>query len=70
MKPKMNMNMFDVEVFEQVSIEYRHNLIRQGSPNGGSSNIHRAAYHHLHVNGSYTSKCDAYLFKMWDESHD
>ncbi|KAL2494510.1 hypothetical protein Fot_38267 [Forsythia ovata] len=66
MNPKLNLNMFEVEVFEQVSIEYRHNL-KQGGANVGPK-IRRASSDFF-VNGS-CSKCDGYLVKMWGESHE
>ncbi|KAL3851488.1 hypothetical protein ACJIZ3_013370 [Penstemon smallii] len=62
MNPKLNLNMFEVEVFEQVAIEYRHNL-KQGGPK-----VKRASSD-LFLNGS-CSKCEGYLLKMWGESHD
>ncbi|KZV21402.1 hypothetical protein F511_18568 [Dorcoceras hygrometricum] len=68
MKPKLNLNMFDVEVFEQIAVEYRHNLKHGGAIVGpkvqwASSDLS------LSVNGS-CSKCEGYLLKMWGESHD
>lgn len=35
MRPKLRINMFDVEVFEQVATEYRHNLKRHDGGAGG-----------------------------------
>ncbi|KAL7211446.1 hypothetical protein ACSBR2_014334 [Camellia fascicularis] len=73
MKPKLKMNMFDVEVFEQVAVEYRHNL-KPGGGGGGSissaagSKTKRASSGLL-ANGSCSS-CDKYLLTMWGESHD
>ncbi|KAL8087945.1 hypothetical protein AgCh_037910 [Apium graveolens] len=67
MKPKLKLNMFDVEVFEQVGSEYRHNL-----NNGGRSNVKinkDATFSNLFSNGS-CNKCQRYLLRMWDESHD
>ncbi|KAH7840024.1 hypothetical protein Vadar_011521 [Vaccinium darrowii] len=75
MKPtKLRLNMFDVEVFEQVVVEYRHNLLKQQS--GPTSSAAAAAVpktkratSDLFLNGS-CSKCDGYLLQMWGESHD
>ncbi|KAG8385286.1 hypothetical protein BUALT_Bualt03G0026200 [Buddleja alternifolia] len=66
MKPKLKMNMFEVEVFEQVAIEYRHNLKQGGASVGPKVKM---ASSNLFVNGS-CSKCEGYLLKMWGESHD
>ncbi|OVA16545.1 Protein of unknown function DUF616 [Macleaya cordata] len=35
MRPKFKMNMFEVEVFEQIAMEYRHNLKRHGGSGDG-----------------------------------
>lgn len=66
MNPKLNLNMFEVEVFEQIAIEYRHNL-KQGGTNVGPKT--RRASSDFFVNGS-CSKCDMYLLKMWGETHE
>ncbi|KAI3466825.1 hypothetical protein Pfo_023488 [Paulownia fortunei] len=66
MNPKLNMNMFEVEVFEQVAIEYRHNL-KQGGARVGPK-LKRASSD-LFANGT-CSQCEGYLLKMWGESHD
>lgn len=68
MKPKIKMNMFDVEVFEQIAAEYRHNLKRAGGsgPKGGPK-TRRASFDSF-CNGS-CNKCERYLLKMWGESH-
>ncbi|KAI3456009.1 hypothetical protein Pfo_012672 [Paulownia fortunei] len=66
MNPKLNLNMFEVEVFEQVAIEYRHNL-KQGGANLGPKG--KRASSDLFVNGT-CGKCEGYLLKMWGESHD
>lgn len=68
MKPKLNLNMFQVEVFEQIAVEYRHNLkqseaIVRPKVNRASSGLL------LFVNGS-CSKCEGYLLEMWGETHD
>jgi len=75
MKPtKLRVNMFDVEVFEQVVVEYRHNLLKQQS--GPTSSAAAAAVpktkratSDLFLNGS-CNRCDGYLLQMWGESHD
>ncbi|GAA0165048.1 hypothetical protein LIER_20548 [Lithospermum erythrorhizon] len=68
MNPKMKMNMFHVEVFEQVALEYRHNLKHSSSGPSGGVRVKRAGSD-LFVNGS-SSKCDKYLLTIWGESHD
>ncbi|CAI9773277.1 unnamed protein product [Fraxinus pennsylvanica] len=61
MSPGMNLNMFDVEVFEQVAVEYRHNL-KPGGANVGPKV--KKANSDLLANGSF-SKCEKYLSNMW-----
>ncbi|KAG5562422.1 hypothetical protein RHGRI_005231 [Rhododendron griersonianum] len=73
MKPtkQLRVNMFDVQVFEQVAVEYRHNL-KQGGPSSSSAAQvpkTKRATSDLFVNGS-CSRCDGYLLTMWGESHD
>ncbi|XP_057764036.1 alkaline ceramidase TOD1-like [Salvia miltiorrhiza] len=65
MRPKLRLNMFEVEVFEQVAIEYRHNtrIKHSGGPR------YRAATSALFANET-SGKCDAYLLDMWGEPHD
>ncbi|XP_030479852.2 alkaline ceramidase TOD1 [Cannabis sativa] len=41
MRPKLEMNMFEVEVFEQIAVEYRHNIIK-----------YHTSHHHDHDNNS------------------
>ncbi|XP_028060683.1 uncharacterized protein LOC114264276 [Camellia sinensis] len=70
MKPKLKMNMFDVEVFEQVAVEYRHNLKPgDGSISSAAGSKTKRASSGLLANGSCSS-CDKYLLTMWGESHD
>lgn len=67
-KPRIKMNMFEVEVFEQVAIEYRHNLKREGgvpATAGEARPMRRAAP--VDIKGS---KCENYLLKMWGEALD
>lgn len=66
MKPTLNLNMFEVEVFEQVAIEYRHNLKRGRAGEGPGVQV---ASSHWFSNGT-SSKCEGYLLGMWGESHD
>ncbi|KAL0352855.1 UNVERIFIED_CONTAM: hypothetical protein Sangu_0866800 [Sesamum angustifolium] len=66
MSPKLNLNMFEVEVFEQVAIEYRHNLKGSGSSLGPKAKM---ASSNLLANGT-GGGCEGYLLKMWGESHD
>ncbi|KAK9088273.1 hypothetical protein Scep_027355 [Stephania cephalantha] len=75
MKPKMKLNMFDAEVFEQIAVEYRHN-IKQGKKNitaqKGSKTKRRPSSSNLSANGTkWThSGCLSYLQEMWGEAHD
>lgn len=73
MNPKLKLNMFDVEVFEHVATEYRHNLKSGGG--GGLSSTRKSKSKRVSSdlftsgNGS-CGKCEMYLLKMWGESHD
>lgn len=71
MKPNMKLNMFEVEVFEQVAVEYRHNLkSSDGTIVKKASTLRRtrrAEPDMLYVNGSCCSKCQKYLSIMWKE---
>ncbi|KAH6773530.1 transmembrane protein [Perilla frutescens var. frutescens] len=64
MSPKLKMNMFEVQVFEQVAIEYRHNLNLNLNPNRVASSALFAN------NNTFSGKCEGYLQTMWGESHD
>ncbi|XP_002519687.2 probable hexosyltransferase MUCI70 isoform X1 [Ricinus communis] len=73
MTPKLKLNMFEVEVFEQVAVEYRHNLKKdkassQVSETSRTKRI-KIVSQDLFVNSSCCSKCQKYLFEMWGESH-
>ncbi|KAF3449929.1 hypothetical protein FNV43_RR06008 [Rhamnella rubrinervis] len=82
MSPKLKLNMFDVEVFEQIAVEYRHNLkpvaggSGTGKVSGGgtrgsqSKRTKRAGPDLLYVNGSCCSRCQKHLLEMWGETHD
>ncbi|KAK7245672.1 hypothetical protein RIF29_40520 [Crotalaria pallida] len=77
MKPNLKLNMFEVEVFEQVTVEYRHNLKRidrtitpkKVSPAGRTRRAHPDL---LYANGSCCGSCQKYLSTMWggEESND
>ena len=56
MEPNLKLNMFEVEVFEQVAVEYRHNLkssdgtiVKKLSSSGRTKRAHPDL---LYVNGS------------------
>ncbi|KAL1560442.1 putative hexosyltransferase MUCI70 [Salvia divinorum] len=63
MRPKLRLNMFEVEVFEQIAIEYRHNTKIQ---QGGGRPRNRGSSSALFDNGTY-GKCEGYLLDMWGE---
>uniref|UniRef100_A0A0E0JFG1 TOD1/MUCI70 glycosyltransferase-like domain-containing protein n=1 Tax=Oryza punctata TaxID=4537 RepID=A0A0E0JFG1_ORYPU len=64
MSPRVSMNMFDVEVFEHIAVEYRHNLKHGNGGAGGKQGITRMA-----SSGDITgSSCERYLLKMWGET--
>ncbi|THU49171.1 hypothetical protein C4D60_Mb06t06750 [Musa balbisiana] len=64
MIPKIDINMFESEVFEHIAMEYRHNLKRHdaGAP---ASTIKKASSRDIKG-----SSCEAYLLKMWGEYND
>lgn len=66
MHPKIKMNMLEVEVFEQVVMEYRHNLKRGGPGPVVGSKTKRARPDLFGRNGS----CQNYLLRMWGETHE
>ncbi|XP_073061281.1 alkaline ceramidase TOD1-like [Primulina eburnea] len=68
MKPKLNLNMFEVEVFEQIAVEYRHNLKQGGAIVGAKVNW--AGSDLLSFVNESCSKCQGYLTEMWAENHD
>ncbi|KAI3959200.1 hypothetical protein MKW92_026352 [Papaver armeniacum] len=80
MSPKLKMNMFEVEVFEQIAIEYRHNIKRVGGGSGQSKNVGlktKMATSSLNLlpqnetNSRNERKCEKYLLEMWVEfSHE
>lgn len=74
MNPKLKLNMFEVEVFEHVATEYRHNL-KPATAGGGPSSTRESKTKRvssdLFTNGNGScGKCEMYLLKMWGESHD
>lgn len=64
MTPKIKINMFDVEVFEHIAVEYRHNLKRDAQSPPKEKN------RTLTLETVSGSKCEDYLLHMWGESHD
>lgn len=62
MNPKLRLNMFEVEVFEHVAVEYRHNL-----KHGGASGTQIGPRPKMASSAglSIGSKCDGYLVQMW-----
>ncbi|KHN25899.1 hypothetical protein glysoja_018753 [Glycine soja] len=74
MKPKLKLNMFEVEVFEQVTMEYRHNLkpssdVSIAKKFSMTRKTVRAEPDLLYENGSCCSRCQQYLTTMWGDSH-
>nr|GMD06513.1 uncharacterized protein LOC109188594 [Ipomoea batatas] len=67
MNPKLKLNMFDVEVFEQVTVEYRHNL--KGGGGGASGPQTKVANSYWLDSKPSSGKCGRYLSKMWSESN-
>ncbi|XP_031117571.1 uncharacterized protein LOC116021100 [Ipomoea triloba] len=68
MNPKLRLNMFEVEVFEHVAVEYRHNL-KHGGASGTQVGPARAKMASS-ADGlsNIGSKCDGYLLQMWGKS--
>ena len=72
MNPKIKLNMFEVEVFEQIVVEYRHNLKKSGNIEAVSGTkprpkrTKRTRHEHFFFKGS---SCQNYLLEMWGESH-
>ena len=67
MSPKVSMNMFEVEVFEHIAVEYRHNLKRDngGGKGGGTKHGSPGMASSRDITGS---SCEKYLIKMWGDS--
>jgi len=74
MNPKLKLNMFEVEVFEQVAVEYRHNLKSSDGTTlkkmSSSRRTKRAAPDLYVHNGSCCGGCHKYLSTMWGDSND
>ncbi|KAK1382040.1 PIK-related kinase, FAT [Heracleum sosnowskyi] len=72
MKPKLKLNMFDVEVFEQVASEYRHNLnnVKVSGDRSRDKINTNTAFSNLFSGNASFNKCQGYLLKMWGELHD
>lgn len=73
MNPKLKLNMFEVEVFEQIVVEYRHNLKKFGNNIEAAGTrprrtTKRVSREYFFLNGS-SSSCQNYLMEMWGESH-
>ncbi|KAF7803173.1 transmembrane protein [Senna tora] len=77
MRPKLRLNMFEVEVFEQVVVEYRHNLKPALLFNNTNNDnrirrtrrrrTKRANSDMLYVNTTCCCKCQKYLSLMWGD---
>lgn len=72
MKPKIKINMFEVEVFEQIVLEYRHTLKRRVSNSiATSASQHKIvrARRDISEETMGLGKCFDYFVEMWGESH-
>ncbi|CAN1227351.1 Probable hexosyltransferase MUCI70, partial [Linum grandiflorum] len=77
MMPKVKMNMFDVEVLEQISMEYRHVILNKKKKKAaggrgdqeGTKPDPDAHHGDLLVNSSCCSRCQNYLLEMWGDAH-
>ncbi|KAJ4968545.1 hypothetical protein NE237_015246 [Protea cynaroides] len=67
MNPKIKLNMFEVEVFEQIVLEYRHNL-KHGGGSVELSKKKRTKWD-VSINGN-SCRCSNYLQEMWQKCHD
>lgn len=65
MSPKVSINMFEVEVFEQIAVEYRHNLKPGGG--GGRGKQQHGSTRMASSRDIAGSSCESYLLKMWGE---
>lgn len=66
MSPKVSMNMFEVEVFEHIAVEYRHNLKRDNGVGGGGG-AKKGIAAMASPRDIAGSSCEGYLMKMWGE---
>ncbi|XP_024991462.1 uncharacterized protein LOC112525532 [Cynara cardunculus var. scolymus] len=69
MNPSTKLNMFDVQVFEHVASEYRHNIKQGGFDRTQPARTKRASPD-LSANGVGRTKCERYLAEMWGESEE
>lgn len=75
MRPKPKVNMFEVEVFERIAVEYRHNLKPgRGTTTPivgiGSNGSHIRRTKWASTDSRFVSvSCQKYLSEMWGESH-
>ncbi|CAN1842443.1 Probable hexosyltransferase MUCI70 [Linum perenne] len=75
MTPKVKMNMFEVEVLEQIALEYRHVILKEKTMDQEITKLvpRRSKFgfghHDFVVNGSCCSRCQNYLLEMWGDSH-
>ncbi|KFK31485.1 hypothetical protein AALP_AA6G118300 [Arabis alpina] len=78
--PKVKMNMFEVEVFEQVVVEYRHNLKKtetssyeereeEQKQESLKTTQKRKSWLDHESWSLNSSSCKTYLMEMWGESH-
>lgn len=67
MNPKLSLNMFEVEVFEHVAVEYRHNL-KHGGASGKQVGPRAKMASSADGLSNIGSKCDGYLLQMWGKS--
>nr|GMD87923.1 uncharacterized protein LOC109191984 [Ipomoea batatas] len=67
MSPKLRLNMFEVEVFEHVAVEYRHNL-KHGGASGTQVGPRAKMASSADGLSNIGSKCDGYLLQMWGKS--
>lgn len=67
LRPQIKINMFEAEVFEQIVLEFRHNLKHNDPSSYSSIKISRARPDVS--GGSGLGKCESYFMEMWGESH-
>lgn len=65
MIPKLKLNMFEEEVFENICVEYRHNIKAKGvGEKGFNFKGNKRAKQDLFMSNG--SNCQKYLLKMWE----
>ncbi|XP_044973871.1 probable hexosyltransferase MUCI70 [Hordeum vulgare subsp. vulgare] len=67
MSPKVSINMFEAEVLEHISVEYRHNLKRENGGIGGGGGAKQGIARMASSRDIAGSSCEGYLMKMWGE---